>query len=143
MELKSLEVSKENELYKRFTLDIYEQDMNLEYAFKIVTERENIHANDWEKEANMKFPIEILKIEIDNIIYKDGTIKDEKLELVQNNSLGISFEKKITNVSKIWYGFKLDIMDKGITNINGRIFYKSLDSNIEVNIEREKVSGNE
>ena len=91
----------------------------------------------------MKFPIEILKMEINNIIYEDGSIKEMDLELMPNNDLGIYFEKKITNISKIWYGFKVDILNKNITNINGKIFYRVLDSNVEVNIEREKVSGDE
>lgn len=143
LELKSLEVTKENELYKRFTLDVYENDINLEYSFKVVTENESINANTWEITSNMKFPIEILKMEINNIIYEDGSIKEMDLELMPNNDLGIYFEKKITNISKIWYGFKVDILNKNITNINGKIFYRVLDSNVEVNIEREKVSGDE
>lgn len=143
LELKSLEISKENELYKRFTLDLYENDTNLEYSFKIVTENENINANEWEKTSNMKFPIEIVSMKLDNIIYDDGSIKEVDLELTKDNNLEIYFEKKITDISKIWYGFKLDILNKNITNINGKIFYRSLDFNAEVNIEREKVSSNE
>lgn len=144
LELKSLEISEKNERYKKFTLYIYENDTNLEYAFKIVTENENIDINDWERKSNMKlFPVEILNIEIDNIIYNDGSIKEINMDLVQNNNSEIFFKKKISDISKIWYGFEIDIQNKNITNINGKIFYRFLDSNIEVNIEREKVSSDE
>lgn len=143
LELKSLEVSNSNELYKRFTMNIYENDTDLDYAFKIVTENENINANKWENESNIKFPIEILGIEIDNIIYKDGSIREISSKLTQDNNLDIYFEKKKTDISNIWYGFKMKILNKNITNINGKIFYKYIDSNIEINIEREKVNNNE
>ena len=137
LELKSLEVTKENEMYKRFSIDVYENDTNLDYAFKIVTENENINANKWENESNIKFPIEITKIEIDNIIYKDGSIKEISSRLMEENDLEIYFEKKKTDTYYIWYGFKLNILNKDISNINGKIFYKYMDSNIEINIERE------
>lgn len=137
IELKSLEVTKENEMYKRISLDIYENDTNLDYSFKIVTENENINANKWENESNIKFPVEITKIEIDNVIYKDGSIKEILSNLIEKNNSEIYFEKKKTDIYNIWYGFKINILNKNINNINGKIFYRYIDSNIEINIERE------
>ena len=46
-------------------------------------------------------------------------------------------------MQNIWYGFKLKILNEDITNINGRIYYKYIDSSVEINMIREKGASDE
>ena len=143
LELKSLEVSSENQVFKRFSIYVNENDLDIDYSFKVVTENEDIGANEWEGNMNKDFPIEIIKFEIQNIIYKNGTIKEYNMELLENNDMGISIEKKKTKISNSFYGFEIKVLNDEIININGKIFYKIKDQNVEIKIEREKVNINE
>lgn len=140
MELAGLEVSNKNELYKPFSIEICEGDFYLDYSFSISSDNDNLDANKWE-EMHLKFPVEITKIQIDNFIYKDGTIEnvEEGIEKISN----IKFEKTNTKMQNIWYGFKLKILNEDITNINGRIYYKYIDSSVEINMIREKGASDE
>ena len=140
MELEGLEVSNKNELYKPFSIEICEGDFYLDYSFSISSDNDNLDANKWE-EMHLKFPVEITKIQIDNFIYKDGTIEnvEEGIEKISN----IKFEKTNTKMQNIWYGFKLKILNEDITNINGRIYYKYIDSSVEINMIREKGASDE
>ena len=143
LELKSLEVSKENELFKRFSIFVNENDLDISYSFKVVTENENINANEWEENFNKAFPLEIVNIKLENVIYKDGTIKEYNYQVINDNDLEISIERKQTKKFNSCYGFNIKILNKEITNINGKIFYLIKDQNVEINIEREKVDINE
>ena len=109
--------------------------MDLEYSFRISSDNDNIDANKWEEE-NLKFPVEIIKIQIDNFIYKDGTIEnvEEDIEKISN----VKFEKTKTKMQNIWYGFKLKVLNESITSMNGKIFYRYIDSSVEINMIREK-----
>lgn len=136
LQLGNLQCDENNNLYKKFYLNIKNVDINPIYEFKVVTDNTIEEANTWEETAAM-FPLEILSITIDKIIDKNNSIREMNLNMNNDfNSPTISMQRKLTNIHKVWYGFSICANDGDILTIEGKITYKYNDKTISTSLVR-------
>lgn len=141
IELKGLDVIENDYLKKEFQLYVSNTDKRLRFDFKVDAENGVIDVNSWEdsKGIGKKFPVEIKRLVINKIHYKNGNIVE--VNEICNSELRSDRYECIFKYSEIFnlaYGFEFNISDMEINQIEGYIVYDFLDSRNKVVIARNK-----